>query len=177
VKQGLNILLDAAEQLRSNAGIRIVICGDGAERRTLAKLVESRGLTNVSMLPLLSGADYQELLVDADVSVITQQSGAGNAFYPSKLLITLAYGSPVVSVADEASALATAVREGRFGINLSPNQPSELARTFEQLARDREPLREWSENGRVYVRRFEQRRLLRDFVEQLKSLADLGNQG
>ena len=41
------------------------------------------------MLPLQFGQDYQELLVDADVSLITQQSGSGNAFFPSKLLVDL----------------------------------------------------------------------------------------
>src|SRR5205823_2974059 len=65
VKQGLNILLDAAEQLRGSDKIRIVICGDGAERAALEKSMEDRRLSNVSMLPLHFGLDYRELLADA----------------------------------------------------------------------------------------------------------------
>jgi len=171
VKQGLNILLDAAEQLRGSDKIRIVICGDGAERAALEKSMEDRRLTNVSMLPLHFGLDYQELLADADVSLITQQSGSGNAFFPSKLLVTLAHGSPVVTVADDKSALARAVAEGRFGVNLRPGQAEQLATTFRELAQDRERLRQWSHNGRIYVRRFEQRALLADFYRQLQSLS------
>ena len=171
VKQGLNILLDAAEQLRGSDKIRVVICGDGAERTALEKSMEDRRLTNVSMLPLHFGLDYQELLADADVSLITQQSGSGNAFFPSKLLVTLAHGSPVVTVADDKSALARAVAEGRFGVNLRPGQAEQLATTFRELAQDRERLRQWSHNGRIYVRRFEQRALLADFYRQLQSLS------
>jgi len=171
VKQGLNILLDAAEQLRGSDKIRIVICGDGAERAALEKSMEDRRLTNVSMLPLHFGLDYQELLADADVSLITQQSGSGNAFFPSKLLVTLAHGSPVVTVADDKSALARAVAEGRFGVNLRPGQAEQLATTFRELAQDRERLRQRSHNGRIYVRRFEQRALLADFYRQLQSLS------
>ena len=171
VKRGLNILLDAAEQLRGSDKIRVVICGDGAERAALEKSMEDRRLTNVSMLPLHFGLDYQELLADADVSLITQQSGSGNAFFPSKLLVTLAHGSPVVTVADDKSALARAVAEGRFGVNLRPGQAEQLATTFRELAQDRERLRQWSHNGRIYVRRFEQRALLADFYRQLQSLS------
>ena len=123
------------------------------------------------MLPLHFGLDYQELLADADVSLITQQSGSGNAFFPSKLLVTLAHGSPVVTVADDKSALARAVAEGRFGVNLRPGQADQLATTFRELAQDRERLRQRSHNGRIYVRRFEQRALLADFYRQLQSLS------
>src|ERR1700730_10371542 len=83
VKQGLDILLDAADRLRNDTSIRIVLGGDGAERAALAQEVADRGMTNVSMLPLSFGLDYKELLVDANVSLITQQSGSGNAFFPS----------------------------------------------------------------------------------------------
>jgi len=170
VKQGLNILLDAAEQLRGSDKICIVICGDGAERTALEKSMEDRRLSNVSMLPLHFGLDYRELLADADVSLITQQSGSGNAFFPSKLLVTLAHGSPVVTVADDKSALARAVADGRFGVNLRPGQAEQLATTFRELAQNRERLRQWSHNGRIYVRRFEQRSLLAHFYRQLQSL-------
>jgi colanic acid biosynthesis glycosyl transferase WcaI len=171
VKQGLDILLDAAELLRAEKNIRIVIAGDGAARETLEKDMRSRNLTNVSMLPLQFGEDYKELLVDADVSLITQQSGSGNAFFPSKLLVTLAYASPVVTVADEESALARVVKAGGFGKNLPPGQPEELANTFRDLAQDRQLLRDRGQAGREYVKRFDHQRVLSDFVAQLESLA------
>ena len=170
VKQGLQILFDAAELLRSEKDIRIVLAGDGAARESLEQELRARDLTNLLMLPLQFGTDYKELLVDADVSLITQQSGSGNAFFPSKLLITLAYSSPVVTVADEESALARVVADGKFGRNIIPGKPDQLARTFRELARDRQQLRAWGEAGRVYVERFEQRRVLEKFVEQLESL-------
>src|SRR5260370_10622826 len=96
-----------------------------------------RGLTNLSMLPLQFGSDYKELLVDANVSLITQQSGSGNAFFSSKLLIALAYSSPVVTVSDEGSALARVVAEGRFGRNIFPGKPEVLAGTLSQFFKNR----------------------------------------
>lgn len=170
VKQGLQILIEAGAHLRDAPQIRIVICGDGAAREMLQRSVQDRQLENVLMLPLQSENGYRELLVDADVSLITQQSGSGNAFFPSKILMTLAHGCPVITVADEESALAQAVREGNCGTNVLPNEPAKLAQTFRDLAQDRQRLRQWGENGRVYVRRYDRRTLLGDFFVKLTSL-------
>jgi putative colanic acid biosynthesis glycosyltransferase WcaI len=119
------------------------------------------------MLPLQTDLAYREMLVDADVSLITQQKGSGNAFFPSKLLVTLAHGSPAVTVADKESALARAVTAGGFGRNIEPEQPGDLANSFRELAQDRQLLQQWSANGRAYVKKFEQRNLLAGFYQEL----------
>jgi len=168
VKQGLDILLDAADLLGARKKIRIVIAGDGAAREELEKEIRDRN--NMSMLPLQYGTDYKKLLVDADVSLITQQGGSGNAFFPSKLLITLAYSCPVVTVADEESALARAVANGQCGKNILPGHAEQLANCLRKLSEDRQQLRHWAKNGRAYVEQFEQRRVLEKFLRELKSL-------
>src|SRR3954470_14066513 len=151
VKQGLEILFDAAERVPADSKVRIVLCGDGAERAALEKKVRNRRLTNVRMLPLQRGTDYQELLVDADVSLVTQQSGSGNAFFPSKVLVTLAHFSPVVTVADKGSALADAVDAGGFGVNVPPGKADELASVLSDVARHPEQRQIWGRAGRAYV--------------------------
>jgi colanic acid biosynthesis glycosyl transferase WcaI len=168
VKQGLDILLDAADLLGARKKIRIVIAGDGAAREELEKEIRDRN--NMSILPLQYGTDYKKLLVDADVSLITQQGGSGNAFFPSKLLITLAYSCPVVTVADEESALARAVANGQCGKNILPGHAEQLANCLRKLSEDRQQLRHWAKNGRAYVEQFEQRRVLEKFLRELKSL-------
>jgi colanic acid biosynthesis glycosyl transferase WcaI len=170
VKQGLEILLHAADLLRAEKQIRIVIAGDGAAREKIEKEIRDRN--NMSMLPLQYGIDYKEFLVDADVSLISQQSGSGNAFFPSKLLVTLAYSCPVVTVADEESALARAVANGRCGKNVLPADPKQLANCLRDLSEDRERLRHWGANGRAYVEQFEQRRVLDKFLGELRSLGE-----
>jgi colanic acid biosynthesis glycosyl transferase WcaI len=170
VKQGLDILLDAADLLGAGKKIRIVIAGDGAAREELAKGIRDRN--NMSMLPLQYGTDYKELLVDADISLITQQGGSGNAFFPSKLLITLAYSCPVVTVADEESALARAVANGQCGKNILPGHAEQLANWLRKLSEDRQQLRHWGANGRAYVEQFEQRRVLEKFLREIKSLGE-----
>ena len=169
VKQGLDILLEAAPFLR-DARIRIVICGDGAQRETLENRVRELQLPNVRMLPLQVGQDYRALLIDADVCFITQQAGAGNSFFPSKLLGLLAESKPVVTVAAPECELALSLAEGNFGVNVPPGGAQELAGLLDSLAQDPERLAHYGVAGRRYVEQFEKSHVLQSFSEQLDSL-------
>jgi colanic acid biosynthesis glycosyl transferase WcaI len=168
VKQGLDVLVEAARHLPE--GIRIIICGEGAQREHLAELVRRYELRNVMMLPLQADAQYREMLVDSDVCVITQQHGSGGFFFPSKLLTTLAWEKPVVTVADEESELVRALHDGNFGVNVEPGHPEKLARVFEQLARDRAKLHDYAVAGRRYVAQFEMEKVLQNFTGELEKL-------
>ena len=170
VKQGLDILVEAARHLP--AGIRVVICGEGAQRDHLAGLVKRYGLSNVTMLPLQSDAHYREVLVDADVCVITQQPGSGGFFFPSKLLTTLAWEKAVLTVADEESELVHALREGNFGVNVLTGQPGKLAEALKWLSANREQLRAYAASGRRYVERFEMERVLTEFTGELGKMVN-----
>jgi colanic acid biosynthesis glycosyl transferase WcaI len=169
VKQGLEVLLDAAHLL-GNPRIKIVICGDGAERESLERRVRARTLPNVRMLPLQAGRDYGCLLVDADVCFITQRAEAGNSFFPSKLLGLLAESKPVITVAASESELARSVEEGKFGVNIVPGDPKKVASLLEALAGDRSRLVEYGVAGRRYVEQFERTRVMQAFADELSSL-------
>jgi colanic acid biosynthesis glycosyl transferase WcaI len=169
VKQGLDVLLETAPLLRDRC-IRIVICGDGAQRESLVRRVREMKLPNVSMLPLQAGRDYRALLVDADLCFITQQAGSGNSFFPSKLLGLLAEAKPVVTVAAPECELALSLVEGKFGVNVPPGRPQELADLLDSLVNDPERLAEYGAAGRHYVQQFEKNRVLEKFAEELESL-------
>jgi colanic acid biosynthesis glycosyl transferase WcaI len=166
MKQGLDALLEAAPLLR-DPRIRIVICGEGAQRESLMQRVREL-LPKASILPFQ--ADYRGLLADADVCFITQQAGAGNAFFPSKLLGLLAESKPVITVAAPECELALSLAEGKFGANVPPGQAQELADLLDALAQDPARLAEYGAAGRRYVEQFEKGRVLQSFAEELDSL-------
>jgi putative colanic acid biosynthesis glycosyltransferase WcaI len=169
VKQGLDVLLQTAPLLRDKR-IRLLICGDGAQREVLAARAREMKLPNVSMLPLQAGRDYRALLVDADLCFITQQAGAGNSFFPSKLLGLLAESKPVVTVAAPECELALSLAEGNFGVNVAPGRPQELADLLDALANDPRRLAEFGAAGRRYVQQFDKARVFRNFLEELSRI-------
>ena len=152
-KQGLDVLLDAAELVRDRR-LKILICGEGNQRAALEERLRQRPLENVRLLPLLQEEEYAQLMADCDLTLITQQPGSGRFFLPSKLLASLSFAKPVLCVADEESDLVRLVSEGQIGCNVIPGQPAELAQTLERLANQPQRLRLWSDAARTFAERF-----------------------
>lgn len=168
VKQGIEILLEAAKYITAE-NIKIIICGQGAHRGVLEAGIRMNTLERrILLLPLQASQDYTELLVDSDVCLITQQRGAGGAFFPSKLLSALAFYKPVVTVADEESELFRALTEGEFGLNVLPGQPEQLAQVLSKLASSPDLLKKFSLAAQVFVQQFDKGKILREFGTVLR---------
>ena len=169
VKQGLDILLDAAVHIK-NPKIRVVLCGEGARKDYLENRIRNESLTNVSLLPLQFHEKYQELLDDTNLSVITEQRGVGQACFPSKLLGIIAAGRPVLTVADEESELTRTVSEGGFGVTLPPGDDKALAEAIEELAVNPEQLRQFSQAGSQFLEDYDFAKVLGNFTQVLKEV-------
>ncbi len=168
VKQGLDVLPEAARALPKGSRVRIVVCGQGAAAERLRAAAGDK----VTLLPLQDDEAYREMMADTDVCLITQQAGTGQYFFPSKLLSALAAARVVVAVADADSELALALDEGGFGWRVSPGNPNGLAGELERAARlGRDDLHRLGEAGRRYVGQFEWKMVLADFVRVLAEAA------
>ncbi len=131
-KQGLDILLDAADSLAAVPGLRFVMCGEGAERRILEQ--KYRHLTNVAWLPLQPMDRLNDLLNAADIHALPQRGGAADLVMPSKLTGMMASGRPTVAAAVPGSEIARAV-EGA-GILAPPGDVASFAAAIVRLAAD-----------------------------------------
>lgn len=161
VKQGLDFIVQAARGL-TDPRIKIVLCGEGADRDRIAW--HARDLANVRLLSLLPEEEYRQLLADTDVALITQVAGSGSAFFPSKLLPALAAERPVLSVADEDSELARATAESGAGWNVLPGDTPAFLSALMRLANDPETRARQGRAGRAWVERFELSRVHAEFI-------------
>jgi colanic acid biosynthesis glycosyl transferase WcaI len=173
-KQGIDVLVETAQHL-ANEPITLVIAGAGAEREALAQHVAGLKLPRLALLPLLSDEDYALMLADADVGLITQASGTGQYFFPSKLLSLLQAGLPVATVADADSELAQAVADGGFGLNVLPGHARDLADALGRMAGDAELRKRFRERTQ-WVQRFNPTVVLPRFARQLEAIAGFGGQ-
>lgn len=169
VKQGLDILVEAAKQL-SGTTVQIVICGDGAMRPKLEMVIRQENLQNLRLLPLQPDKEYGEMLTDADVCLITQQAGSGAAFFPSKLLAVLSLARPVVGVADDTSELRRAIAEGGFGTCVQPGDAQKLSEVLYALATNLAELGQQGSSGRQFVGQFAFEKVLPKFTSDLEKL-------
>lgn len=174
MKQGLEVLAETA-RLLTDKRVRIVVCGQGAARARLEEAIAKEHLPNLTLLPLQDPDAYREMMGDTDVCLITQQAGTGQYFFPSKVLMALAFARPVLAVADPTSELAVALDEGHFGWCARPGDAAGVAQALASAAAlPREELRALGEAGRAFGAQFETRKVHAAFTAELESAATKG---
>ncbi len=106
-KQGLDVLLAAAERLKDRPDLHVIIAGEGPVKADLEKRYGH--LPAVRFLPFQPYERLNEFLNLADLHALPQERGAADLVLPSKLGGMLASGRPVVVTADIGTELATFV--------------------------------------------------------------------
>ena len=131
-KQGLDMLIEAIQQLKSRPGVQFVICADGPARATLAEFAEGAG--NLRLLPLQPADQLNELLNLADVHLLPQLADAADLVMPSKLTGMMASGRAVLATAQPGTQLATVVKG--CGLVTLPGDANEFVSALLRLAED-----------------------------------------
>jgi glycosyltransferase involved in cell wall biosynthesis len=147
---GLDTVLVAAQLLREHPQIVFLLVGDGAERKRLIELRESRGLSNVVILDQQPKARMPTLWDLASASIVhLKKSPLFETVLPSKIFESMAMERPIVlGVEGEAAQLVTAARAG---VVFEPENARQLADAVLRLASDPGAARRMGASGREYV--------------------------
>lgn len=152
-KQGLDVVLEAAELLRHHPRIRIVLCGDGSTRGRLVERAAREQLTNVRFLPLQPLERLNELLNMADIHLLVQKRKSSDLVMPSKLGGMLASGRCVLATAERGTAIHAVMEASGAGKTIPPEDPALLADALRELA-DRSAFRRMAgQSARRYAER------------------------
>ncbi len=164
--QGLDQVLDAADTLRTDPRLRLVMVGDGPAKGRLMEHAQARGLSNVRFLNPLPSAAVPPLVAAADILVVPLATHIPGAT-PSKLYEAMASGRPVVLVA--GGEPAAFVREHRVGIVVSPGDGAGLVEALRTLSADAALREELGTNGRQTAERlFDKVDIDNAFIEYLE---------
>ncbi len=171
VKQGLDVMIDAAALARADASMLFLCVGDGAERARIAGRAAALDLDNLRILPLLDEQDFRGLLAASGLCLVTQQRSVAEIVFPSKVVTYLAAGRPVVASVHPGCEVAQAVRESGAGKVVEAENPVALIEAIRGLRG--EDLRKAGENARDYARaRWSSARVLGDLERCLVSAAN-----
>lgn len=171
-KQGLENLLDTAEELRDkHADILFLIVGDGAVKNQLQKTAQDKSLRNVRFMPVQPNNLFPALLEMADVHVILQKRGASDLVMPSKLGNILAIGGAVLVTADPGTELHRVINENRLGVVVEPESIPALRDGLIRLLNDPEKRRTYGEGAKKFAAENLRKDLvIGRFEEQLKKV-------
>jgi colanic acid biosynthesis glycosyl transferase WcaI len=153
VKQGLEVVLEAAQRSGHYTNILYLLIGDGAVRTSLQDRVARLGLNNVRFLPVQPRDVFHELLATTSVALITQRRTVADIAFPSKAQTLLASGRPVVASVSAGSEVARAICEAEAGLIVAPEEPDALLEAILKL-RDDSGLRiAMASKGREYAQK------------------------
>ena len=167
---GLEVLIDAAEQLKHRDDIVLLLVGQGPVRQQLIDMAQEKQLTNVVFgdspfreMPQLMAITFASLVVLKDIP-------AAEKMRLSKTFPPLACGVPVIYAGYGESA--EMVRDHDCGVCTIPENPAELAKAIEQLADDPARRQRLGENGvRLVERELSWSAIIENWLQQLKPAA------
>ncbi|HUX45435.1 MAG TPA: WcaI family glycosyltransferase [Terracidiphilus sp.] len=169
VKQGMDVILDAAARTREEADLQFLLVGDGADRERLERRAAQMSLTNVRFLPLLPAEEFRGLLAASDACLVTQRRSVSDIVFPSKTVTYLAAGCPVVASVNSGSEVAQTIRDSGAGLVAEPEDAEALGRALAEL-RQRNPA-ELRRSAREYARlRWSSERVLGFIASSLVSV-------
>lgn len=169
VKQGMDVILAAAEKSRERDDIQYLFVGNGAMRSHLEAQTESCGLKNVRFLPVLDNDSFMQMLAATDIALVTQQRIVSDIVFPSKIVTLLSAGCPVIAAVNCGSEVASAVLRSGGGLVVEPENPDALLNAIMKLSNSRESLAQMSLRARQFAAEsWDERRTLPLMEQQLK---------
>ena len=136
LSQNLDMVLDAAERLIDQAGIRFVLIGDGSRRGALEARARERGLSNITFLPYQPREEMPKSYASADLFLVSLKPGLAGYIVPSKLYSILAAGRPYVAAVEDDCEVADITRQYGCGVVVRPGDAEALAASILHIHRD-----------------------------------------
>ena len=146
----LEVLLEAANQLRDQPEIAIVLLGDGKEKPHLQRRASEMGLRNVFFIPSVPKDEMSDALSAADACVaILKSIEMYKTVYPNKVFDYMAAGRPVILAID--GVIREVVESAQCGVVVPPGDAESLGEAIRLLAGDRNQGLVLGLNGRRYI--------------------------
>ncbi len=126
-KQDLDLLLRCARRLLHRPEVLFLVFGDGAVKDEFLAKRDSLRLTNVSHFPLQDRALLGDMLVGADICLVTQAASVTDVVVPSKLVTSMGAGAMIVAACAANSETSRLLAESGGGLCVPAGDDRSLA--------------------------------------------------
>ncbi len=168
VKQGLDVVLDVALQLREQQDFVFLLAGDGAMKSRLEARAAALNLANVRFLPLQEQSEFLQLLAATDVGLIVQQSSVSDIVFPSKTVTLLSAARPVGAAVTTNSEIGRVIRHSGGGVVTQPENAEDLTAAIRELFSDPVKRSVMGKCGRQFaIQHWDESRVLSNFETHL----------
>lgn len=164
--QKLDLLLDAAKELKDIPNIQFVLFGRGVCKESLLNRIKTEDIHNVTILPMQPSEKVSEVYSFGDIEYVSVNEGVMKIASPHKILDVFSVASPILAAIDKDSDIAQVINHTKIGVVVSPIVP-EIKEGILQLYNRKEHLSEMGMKARKYAETISyksQIRLYADFI-------------
>jgi glycosyltransferase involved in cell wall biosynthesis len=165
--QGLDIVINCAELLKSYKDILFLLVGDGVKKDGLIKKVEDIQLNNIKFLPLQPKEIYLSILYASDICLVTLDKNVKTPVVPAKLLNIMASGRPVVSCMNLKGDAPKIIKAAKCGYCVEADDVKGFSEAILKLYNNTLLRDEFGKNGREYAVRHFSRKICIEKYEKL----------
>ncbi len=169
--QGLDILIETAEELNNYDDILFVIVGDGPEKDNLIKTAEILNLKNIKFIPFQPKNKIPAFLSSADVLFASLKPAPHRlGTIPAKVLAYMSIGKPLIVVAKGETE--NLIEKSKCGIAVDEENKIKIKEAILKLYRNKELREKMAANGREYaLRNFDKNKVLSSLEKRLIEIA------
>ena len=162
----LGVVLNAAEELKNDPNICVVLLGDGKDKPVLQEQAAKMKLDNVHFLPPMPKAQMAQALAAADACLaILKPLKLYGTVYPNKVFDYMAAGRPVILAID--GVIRKVVEDSGVGVFVQPGESAALAAAIRKLASNPVEAKRMGKAGRAYLEKHFNRPVLARQMEKV----------
>ena len=128
--------------------------GDGTESRRIEEYIEREKPVNLTYRHQLERPEYEKLLANADVGLISLSKDFTIPNFPSRILSYMQISKPVFAVLDETTDMDECISEAGCGISVKAGDTEAFVEGVRRLIRLKDKLPEMGARGRRYLERY-----------------------
>ena len=125
--------MDSLVLLKHRNDIQFTFMGDGIMYKEMLRCKENNKLDNVEFLGQRSLKEAVEAMKAADVGIVSIGNHITRVAYPSKTMMYLGNGLPVMALVDEQTELYEFINNKEIGIAVAPSSPETIAKSIEKF--------------------------------------------
>ncbi|MEQ8194753.1 MAG: glycosyltransferase family 4 protein [Rhodospirillales bacterium] len=168
---GLQNVLNAAELLKEESNVRLLLAGAGAERDALIEEARMRGLGNVVFIPPQPKEAMPRIWSLCDVALVHLRDHPAFAnVIPSKMFEAMAMSLPILLAVPDGEARRI-LEADKAGVWVAPENPQALADAVRRLSAEPEQYRALADAGLAAAPRHSREQQARDMLAVLDCAA------
>ena len=148
--QNMDLLLDVAKELSTEANIHIVLVGEGADKARVKARVENENINNISFLPFQPYEDISHVFSLGNAGLIISKPGIGENSVPSKTWSIMSAECPVIANFDE-NEIQTILTENNCGIFTKAGDKEAFKNAILELYHNQDKAVQLGKNGRQFI--------------------------